>query len=88
MVRKTERIATHFYAKPTAGFHASLAGITRAFAIPAQRDCTRRPVVMPDGRVLPKPPENRSDEPRPAGTALAPPDGVTRPASWYVSEGG
>ena len=29
MVRKTERIATHD-AKPTAGFHASLAGITRA----------------------------------------------------------
>ena len=26
------------------------------------------------------------DEPRPAGTALAPPDGVTRPASWYGGE--
>ncbi len=28
-------------------------------AVPAQRDCTRRPVVMPVGRVLPKPPESR-----------------------------
>ena len=55
-------------------------------AVPAQRDCTRSPVMMPVGRVLPKPPESRSDEPRPAGTALAPPDGVTRPASLYVSE--
>jgi hypothetical protein len=42
--------------------------------------------MMPAGRVLPKPPESRGDEPRPAGTALAPPDGVTRPTSWYVSE--
>ena len=41
---------------------------------------------MPAGRVLPKPPESRGDEPRPAGTALAPPTGVTRLASWYVSE--
>ncbi len=55
-------------------------------AVPAQRDCTRRPVVMPVGRVLPKPPESRSDEPQPAGTALAPPARVTRPASLYVSE--
>ena len=55
-------------------------------AVPVQRDCTRSPVMMPSGRVLPKPPESRGDEPRPAGTALAPPDGVTRPASWYVSE--
>jgi hypothetical protein len=62
MVRKTERIATHD-AKPTAGFHASLAGITRAFQSQSQRDCTRRPVVMPVGRVLPKPPESRGDEP-------------------------
>ena len=62
MVRKTERIATHD-ARPTAGFHASLAGITRAFQSQSQRDCTRRPVVMPVGRVLPKPPESRGDEP-------------------------
>ena len=55
-------------------------------AVPVQRDCTRSPVMMPSGRVLPKPPESQGDEPRPAGTALAPPDGVTRPASWYVSE--
>jgi hypothetical protein len=31
--------------------------------VPAQRDCTRRPVMMPVGRVLPKPPESRGDEP-------------------------
>ena len=55
-------------------------------AVPVQRDCTRSPVMMPSGRVLPKPPESRGDEPRPAGTALAPPDGVTRPASWYGGE--
>ncbi len=42
--------------------------------------------MMPDGRVLPKPPESQGDEPWPAGTALAPPAGVTRPASWYVGE--
>ena len=54
--------------------------------VPAQRDCTRSPVMMPSGRVLPKPPESRGDEPRPAGTALAPPDGVTQPASWYGGE--
>ena len=51
--------------------------------VPVQRDCTRSPVMMPSGRVLPKPPESQGDEPRPAGTALAPPDEVTRPASWY-----
>jgi hypothetical protein len=55
-------------------------------AVPAQRDYTRRPVMMPVGRVLPKPPESQGDEPQPAGAALAPPAGVTRPASWYVSE--
>ena len=54
--------------------------------VPAQRDCTRSPVMMPSGRVLPKPPGSRGDEPRPAGTALAPPDGVTQPASWYGGE--
>ena len=32
-------------------------------AVPVQRDCTRRPVVMPVGRVLPKPPESQGDEP-------------------------
>ena len=37
--------------------------------------------MMPSGRVLPKPPERDGDEPPPAGAALAPPDGVTRPAS-------
>ena len=55
-------------------------------AVPVQRDCTRSPVMMPSGRVLPKPPGSRGDEPRPAGTALAPPARVTRPASWYGGE--
>jgi hypothetical protein len=41
--------------------------------VPAQRDCTRRPVMMPAGRVLPKPPGSTGDEPVPAGTAPAPP---------------
>jgi hypothetical protein len=54
--------------------------------VPVQRDCTRSTVMMPSGRVLPKPPESRGDEPRPAGTALAPPTGVTRPASSYGGE--
>jgi hypothetical protein len=43
--------------------------------VPAQRDCTRRPVMMPAGRVLPKPPGSTGDEPMPAGTAPAPPPG-------------
>ncbi len=42
--------------------------------------------MMPDGRVLPTPPECAGDEPPPAGAALAPPTGVTRPASWYGGE--
>ena len=87
MVRKIARSATHFYARPAdRPSFASLAGVTRAFPVPVQRDCTRSPVMMPSGRVLPKPPERDGDEPPPAGAALAPPDGVTRPASWYVSE--
>ena len=82
---KDARIATHD-AKPTDGLPCVTRGHYPRLAVPAQRDCTRRPVMMPAGRVLPKPPESRGDEPRPAGTALAPPAGVTRLASWYVSE--
>ena len=44
--------------------------------VPVQRDCTRSPVMMPAGRVLPKPPGSTGDEPMPAGTAPAPPAGV------------
>ena len=36
--------------------------------------------------MMPKPPECESDEPPPAGTALAPPAAVTRPASFNSSE--
>ena len=68
------------------GLHCVTRGHYPRLKIPVQRDCTRRPVVMPVGRVLPEPPGGRGDEPRPAGTALAPPAGVTRPASWHVSE--
>ena len=85
MVRKTERIATHD-AKPADRLPCVTRGRYPRLAVPVQRDCTRSPVMMPSGRVLPKPPESRGDEPRPAGTALAPPDGVTRPASWYGGE--
>ena len=73
MVRKTERIATHD-AKPTAGLPCVTRRRYPRLAVPVQRDCTRSPVMMPSGRVLPKPPESQGDEPRPAGTALAPPD--------------
>ena len=34
------------------------------------------------GRLMPEPPESKGDEPSPAGTALAPPTAVTRPASF------
>ena len=66
MVRKIARIATHFYARPAdRPSHASLAGVTRAFTVPVQRDCTRSPVMMPSGRVLPKPPESEVTSRRP-----------------------
>jgi hypothetical protein len=39
-------------------------------------EAPRAPVIVPAG-LMPKPPECDSDEPPPAGTALAPPDGVT-----------
>ena len=39
------------------------------------------------GRMMPKPPESGSDEPPRAGTALAPPAAVTRPASLTGARG-
>ncbi len=72
--------------EPTSGPPCVTRGRYPRLAVPVQRDCTRSPVMMPSGRVLPKPPGSRGDEPRPAGTALAPPEGVTRPASWYGGE--
>ena len=60
--------------------------------VPVQRDCTRGPVMMPSGRVLPKPPGSTGDEPMPAGTAPAPPPGsppdgvLVRERDWgYVT---
>jgi hypothetical protein len=38
------------------------------------------------GRMMPKPPGNEADEASRAGTALAPPAAVTRPASFTMSE--
>ncbi len=81
------RASQHIFTRSRrTGLPCATRGRYPRLAVPAQRDCTRRPVMMPVGRVLPKPPESRGDEPLPAGTALAPPAGVTRPASWYVSE--
>jgi hypothetical protein len=40
-------------------------------AVPVQR------VALPAGRITPEPPGSSGDEPPPAGTALAPPTGVT-----------
>ena len=82
MVRKTERIATHFYAEPADRLPCVTRGHYPRLKVPVQRDCTRRPVMMPDGRVLPKPPGSGGDEPPPAGTAPAPSAGVTRLPSF------
>ncbi len=46
--------------------------------VPVQR-ASRRPVIVPAGRISPEPPGSGGDEPPPAGTALAPPAGV---AGW------
>ena len=85
MVRKTRTSQRTTRSRRT-GLPCATRGHYPRLAVPVQRDCTRSPVMMPSGRVLPKPPGSQGDEPRPAGTALAPPDGVTRPASWYVGE--
>jgi hypothetical protein len=48
--------------------------------LPAVMQCSespRRPVIVPVGRFYPEPPGSGSDEPPPAGTALAPSFGVT-----------
>src|SRR5579863_10516688 len=55
---------------------AFLAGVTRSF-LSQSSGVSRRPVILPAGRISQEPPENGSDEPPPAGTALAPPVGVT-----------
>jgi hypothetical protein len=50
-------------------------GVTRLRPVPVQR-ASRRPVMVPAGRMSPEPPGSGGDEPPPAGTALAPPTGV------------
>ncbi len=70
----------------------SFSGRYPRLPVPVQRDCTRGPVMMPSGRVLPKPPGSTGDEPMPAGTAPAPPPGsppdgvLVRERDWgYVT---
>jgi hypothetical protein len=53
--------------------------------VPVQR-CTSR-AGHSAGRMMPKPPGSQGDEPRPAGTALAPPAGVTGWRPLAMSEG-
>jgi len=48
---------------------------------PRLQRCTSR-AGHSAGRLMPKPPGSGGDEPPPAGTALATPPGVTRPASF------
>jgi hypothetical protein len=59
MVRKTARLFRGRYPR---------------LPVPVQRVPTRRPVFMPAGRIVPKPPGSGGDKPPPAGTApLRPP---------------
>ena len=53
-----------------------LSGRYPLLPVPVQR-ASRRPVIVPAGRISPEPPGSGGDEPPPAGTALAPPAGVT-----------
>ncbi len=69
---KDARVATHRPEQPGPLRHR---GRYPRLPVPVQRDCTRGPVMMPSGRVLPKPPGSTGDEPMPAGTAPAPPSG-------------
>ena len=50
--------------------------VAPANAAPSSSDAPRTPVIVPAG-MMPEPPECAGDEPTPAGTALAPPTGVT-----------
>ena len=53
----------HTTRRPENGLPCVTRGRYPRLAVPVQRDCTRSPVMMPSGRVLPKPPESRGDEP-------------------------
>ena len=79
---KDARFATHGRNTPRPTRHR---GRYPRLPVPVQRDCTRSPVMMPAGRVLPKPPGSTGDEPMPAGTAPAPPPGGP-PDGVLVSE--
>jgi hypothetical protein len=65
---------------------ATVLGRNGRYPLPAVMQCSdlsRRPVIVPAGRFCPESPGSGGDEPPPAGTALAPPAAVTRPASSY-----
>ncbi len=72
-------------AAPTGGAETSRCstGVTRAAPVPVQRSTSR--AGHSAGRMMPEPPGSQGDEPRPAGTALAPSVGVTGDVPW-VSE--
>jgi hypothetical protein len=67
------------YGRPNRGAETSRrdTGVTRAEPVPVQRSTSR--AGHSAGRMMPKPPGSKGDEPKPAGTALAPPAGV---AGW------
>jgi rRNA maturation protein Nop10 len=66
-------------------------GVTRAVPVPVQRSTSRAGHCA--GGMMPEPPGSEGDEPKPAGTALTPPTGVTgqrplreRDSLWGVTE--
>jgi hypothetical protein len=65
------------YARPNRGAETlrCSTGVTRAAPIPVQRSTSRTSRCA--GRLMPEPPGSWGDEPKPAGTALAPPTSVT-----------
>ncbi len=64
------------FEQPGSKDRALLSGRYPLLPVPVQR-ASRRPVIVPAGRIFPEPPGSGGDEPPPAGTALAPPAGVT-----------
>ncbi len=65
------------YGRPNRGAETSRCstGVSRAAPVPVQRSTSR--AGHSAGRMMPEPPGSQGDEPRPAGTALAPSVGVT-----------
>jgi hypothetical protein len=65
--------------------HPQMAGVSRRAPAPVAASTSR--AGHSAGRLIPEPPERSSDEPLPAGTALAPPTAVTRLASFSERDG-